>query len=106
MIVEKVTKKSIAIGIFNQELAARERGKHKSNRDFRKTVLNRMVAEAGVTNASAASMYNLVKVMAEKADPTLVLGRDPKPAVPVKVKREKVAKVKVVAPVTEPADAV
>jgi hypothetical protein len=102
MIVEKVTKKSLAIAIFNQELVKREAGEYATNKAFRKQVLARMVTEAGVTNASAASMYNIVKEMAVKADPKLVLGRDP---VAPKVEKVKTEKVSVVA-VTEVADAV
>lgn len=102
MIVEKVTKKSIAIAIFNQELVNRENGAYATNKAFRKQVLTRLIAEAGVTNASAASMYNIVKDMAVKADPKLVLGRDP---VAPKAEKVKTKKVRVVA-VTEEADAV
>ena len=104
MIETKVTKKSIAIAIFNQELAARENGAYESNKAFRKQVLARLVTEAGVTNASAASMYNQVKIMAEAADSNLKLGRDPQPQKVEKVKREK--KIKVATAVTEEADAV
>lgn len=93
MIESKVTKKSLAIVIFNESLAVRTAGKFDSNKGFRKHVIDRFVAEIKVTNASAASMYNQLKVMAESSDPTLVLGRDPSADKPVKVKRVKQVKV-------------
>lgn len=105
MIETKVTKKSIAIAIFNQELAARENGAYESNKAFRKQVMSRFTNEIGAV--AAGPMYNQMKIMAEAADSKLKLGRDPKVAAPVKVKREKKIKVSVVTPaVVEEADAV
>ena len=78
MIESKVTKKSLAIVIFNETLAARAAGKFDNNTAFRKHVLGRFVEEIKVTTASAASMYNQIKVMAESSDPALSLGRAPK----------------------------
>jgi len=94
MIEVKVTKKAQAIQIFNEALAQRAAGKFDSNKAFRKNVMGRFVDEIQVSNASAASMYNQVKVLAEASDPDLKLGRDPKVPAEPKVKVPRAKKVK------------
>lgn len=105
MIVEKVTKKSKAIAIFNAALVMRAEGAFETNKAFRKHVLTLLVTDAQVTKAAAASMYNQVKEMAEAADPTLKLGRDPVAEKVKRVQKPKVA-VEVAVPVAAEADAV
>lgn len=71
--------KSRATAIFNERLAQRgPDGAYKTNKAFRSAVLASIRADLGVTDASAATMYNSAKKDAEVADPTVGLGRDPK----------------------------
>jgi hypothetical protein len=72
------SKKSQALTIFNEQMALRAAGKFASNKEFRATVLHRIVGELAVTMASASTMYNAAKKDAETADATVALGRDPK----------------------------
>ena len=72
------SKKSLALVIFNEQMALRAAGKFASNKEFRATVLARIVAELEVTIASASTMYNAAKKDAETADAAVGLGRDPK----------------------------
>lgn len=72
------SKKSLALTIFNEQMAKRAAGEFESNKAFRRTVLDRIVAELEVTMASASTMYNSAKKDAETADATVGLGRDPK----------------------------
>lgn len=76
--ITRVTKKSQAFSIFEQELVKRTAGAYASNKAFRDSVLGRMEAEIGVSRASAATMYNEVKKAIEQADSNVKLGRDPK----------------------------
>jgi hypothetical protein len=72
------SKKSQALVIFNEQMALRAAGKFASNKEFRATVLSRIVTELEVTIASASTMYNAAKKEAEAVDETVALGRDPK----------------------------
>ncbi len=72
------SKKSLAVTIFAEQMALRAAGKFTSNKEFRATVLARIVAELEVTIASASTMYNSAKKEVEAADATVALGRDPK----------------------------
>ena len=56
----------------------RKQGLFGSNKEFRAAVMGKIETDLGVTTASAATMYNAAKSEAEKADTTVVLGRDPK----------------------------
>lgn len=86
--VKAPSKKSLATAIFNQKLADRAAGKFASNKDFRAAVLSTIVADLGVSMASASTMYNACKQEAQAADETVALGRDPK-IVKVKVQGAK-----------------
>lgn len=77
--VVKNSKRSQAISIFNVELVKLRDGTFKSNKEFRKFVLERLKSEMGASVSSAATMYNEAKKQACAADPTLILGRDPSP---------------------------
>jgi DNA-binding transcriptional regulator YiaG len=79
------SKKSLALAIFAAKMVERTEGLYASNKDFRAAVLRAIETDLGVSTASAATMYNAAKSEAEKADATVVLGRDPKK---VKVKSE------------------
>jgi hypothetical protein len=72
------SKKSLALAIFQEQIAKRAAGEFDSNKAFRATVLQRIVTELDVTIASASTMYNAAKKEAEAADATIGLGRDPK----------------------------
>jgi len=72
------SKKSLAVKIFAEQMALRAAGKFATNKEFRATVLSRIVTELEVTIASASTMYNAAKKEAEAADATVGLGRDPK----------------------------
>lgn len=102
--MSKVSKKTQGLEIFEQELAKRASGAFESNKAFRKSVTERMVAEVGVSLASAATMYNQCKITFESADPSLALGRDPKQE-KVKTVRARKTATKVEAP-TETVEAV
>lgn len=79
----KVTKRKQAADLFDEMLEAREEGKFKTNRDFRAAVINRLMDELDISNSSACSMYGTNKRRVCQQDPTLGLGRDPKPGKPV-----------------------
>ena len=79
------SKKSLALAIFAAKMVERTQGLYASNKEFRAAVLRSIETDLGVSTASAATMYNAAKAEAEKADATVVLGRDPKK---VKVKSE------------------
>lgn len=79
------SKKSLALAIFAAKMVERTQGLYATNKDFRAAVLRKIETDLGVSTASAATMYNAAKAEAEKADSTVVLGRDPKK---VKVKSE------------------
>ena len=72
------SKKSLALAIFQAKMADRAAGKFALNKDFRAAVLAAIIADLGVSVASAATMYNAAKKDAEAADATVKLGRDPK----------------------------
>jgi hypothetical protein len=72
------SKKSLALAIFQAKMADRAAGKFALNKDFRAAVLTAIIADLGVSTASAATMYNSAKKDAEAADATVALGRDPK----------------------------
>lgn len=72
------SKKSQALAIFQNKMADRAAGKFASNKEFRAAVLNTIIADLGVSVASAATMYNAAKQEAEAADTSVKLGRDPK----------------------------
>ena len=78
------SKKSQAVAIFAAKLEERKQGLFATNREFRAAVLRAIETELSVSTPSAATMYNSCKDEAEKADPTIGLGRDPK-VVKVKV---------------------
>ena len=71
------SKKSLAQAIFNAKLTELLQGLFASNKEFRSATLAAIEAEAGVTRASASTMYNSFKIDAEAAG-TVKLGRDPK----------------------------
>lgn len=89
---QRVTLKSQAQVIWDEELKLRSEGAYKEslrpNRDFRQKVLERFRNELGVTTASAATTYNTLKAEAEtnaaKEGTDLKLGRDPSIAKPKK----------------------
>lgn len=72
------SKKSQADAIFAEKLAEMKQGLFGSNKEFRAAVLTAIQTKLGVSTASAATMYNSAKKVAEAADQTVVLGRDPK----------------------------
>ena len=76
------SKKSLALAIFQAKMADRAAGKFALNKDFRAAVLAAIIADLGVSVASAATMYNAAKKDAEAAAAatggTVGLGRDPK----------------------------
>lgn len=74
------SKKSLALAIFSAKLLERSQGLFASNREFRAAVLSTIEADLGVSQASAATMFNAAKKEAEAADATVGLGRDPKKA--------------------------
>lgn len=77
------SKKKLADAIFATKLADLKAGVFTTNKDFRAAVINTIIADLGVSVASAATMYNSAKVEAEATDSTVVLGRDPKKEKPV-----------------------
>lgn len=77
-VVKQPTKKSQADRIFQTKMEEREQGLFASNKEFRASVLSAMIAELNVSVASAATMYNTAKLGAEKVNPDVGLGRDPK----------------------------
>ena len=79
------SKKSLATAIFAAKMIERAQGLFASNKEFRASVLNAIVADLGVSIPSAATMFNACKIDAEKADANVGLGRDPKQ---VKVKAQ------------------
>jgi hypothetical protein len=79
------SKKSLAVAIFAAKLVERTQGLYASNKEFRAAVLRAIETELGVSTPSAATMFNAANIEAEKNDPTVGLGRDPKV---VKVKTE------------------
>jgi len=83
------SKKSQADVIFANKMIERSQGLFASNRDFRKSVLETIEAELGVSRASASTMYNSAKKAAETADAAVGLGRDPKKEKPAKVEGAK-----------------
>lgn len=82
--VKAPSKKAQALVIFNEKLVERSQGLFASNKEFRAAVLGLIQSHLGVSEASAATMYNAAKKEAEAAG-TTKLGRDPKK---VKVKAE------------------
>ncbi len=82
----KITKLSLAVAIFNQQLALRAAGTYATNREFRKATVAQIM-DLGVSLGSASTMYNTAKKAAEAAAQAegtdLGLGRDPKKQRPV-----------------------
>lgn len=72
------SKKSLALAIFAEKMVERGQGLFASNKDFRAAVLRKIETDLGVSTASAATMFNAAKIEAEKNDPAVALGRDPK----------------------------
>ncbi len=72
------SKKSQALVIFQTKMLERSQGLYKTNKEFRKAVLEAIVTVLSVSVASAATMYNAAKKDAMAADATVALGRDPK----------------------------
>ena len=82
--------------IFAEALTLFNEGKFESKKAMRKTVIDRMMAELStpekpVSVASAAMMYNTAYKTAQKADESIVLGRDAKKEKPAKVVAKEVA---------------
>ena len=71
------SKKSLAQKIFDAKLAEKLEGKFASNKDFRAATMGAFQTELEVSQASAATLYNALKIAAEQAG-TVTLGRDPK----------------------------
>ena len=83
------SKKSQADVIFANALTQRATGAFASNKAFRAAVLSAIIAQLGVSVASAATMYNAAKKAAETADANVGLGRDPKKEKPAKAEGAK-----------------
>jgi len=86
-VVREPSKSAHGKVIFSEQMAARNKNMFASNRDFRRSVLDRMINELGVSTASAATMYNAAKLAAEASNPNIGLGRDPKKEKPAKAPR-------------------
>lgn len=102
--VKPLSKKARSVMMFNDEVERFKAGEFATKRNFRKLVMDRYQQELDVSLSAAATMYNEAKNLACAADPTLVLGRDPKkekPEVQSTGKRGRPAKKVVVDNVTE-----
>lgn len=67
------SKKSLAQAIFNDKLVERSHSLFASNKEFRTSVIQTIMANLGVTLASASTMYNAA--LKESGE---VIGRDPR----------------------------
>ena len=76
--VKAPSKKSVAVGIFQAKMVERDQGLFGTNKEFRAAVLIEIQSTLGVSTASAATMFNACKTDAEKVNPAVGLGRDPK----------------------------
>ena len=74
-VVKAPTKKSLAKAIFDEKLAERNQSLFATNREFRKAVVTKIMAELNAPFPSACAMYNV----AMKAS-GVTIGRDPKKA--------------------------
>ena len=108
--VKAPTKTSQALEIFNAALEIRQaeiaantpmdQRTYPTNKSFRLGICATLQEKLGASVASAAGMYNNGKIKAEKLNPNLGLGRDPKKEKPVRA-----PKTVVVATTTEVAPA-